>query len=182
MDYEEKTVKSEKIYDGRVISLRVDTVELPNKKYSRREVVEHGSSVVILPISDEGTVFLVEQFRKPVEKMMLELPAGLVEANEDPKEAAERELTEEIQKKAGKMDFIYDFYTSPGFTNEKISLYLARDLEDVEGKSDDDEFLNIVEISIEEFLSMFRNFQLEDSKTVLGAMFLEKYLGENEDD
>ena len=82
MDYEEKTMKSEKIYEGKIVNLKIDTVELPDKKYSKREIVEHPGSVGIIPITEDGSMILVKQFRKPVEKSLLEIPAGKIEINE----------------------------------------------------------------------------------------------------
>ena len=125
MGFEEKTMKSERIYEGKIVNLRVDTVELPDKKYSKREIVEHPGAVGIVPITEDGKIILVKQFRKAVEKPLLEIPAGKIEINEEPKETALRELFEETGYYSNNMEYIIEFYTSPGFSNEKIYLFLA---------------------------------------------------------
>ena len=91
MIYEEKTVKSDIIYEGRILNLRVDTVELPNRKYSKREIVEHGKAVALIPVKEDKIIF-VRQHRIAVDRVLLELPAGLVEANQEPRETALREM------------------------------------------------------------------------------------------
>src|SRR5690554_6437355 len=120
MMFEEKTMKSDKLYEGKMLNLRVDTVELPDKKYSKREIVEHPGGVAVIPIVDNDSLILVKQYRKAVEKFLLEIPAGKVEINEEPRVTAIRELKEETGYSTDKMEYLMEFYTSPGFTNEKI--------------------------------------------------------------
>src|SRR5699024_2850455 len=132
MNFEEKTMKSEKIYEGKIVNLRIDTVELPDKKYSKREIVEHPGAVGIIPLDDENSIILVKQFRKAVEKFLLEIPAGKLEVNEEPRETATRELKEETGIDSNKMEYLLEFHTSPGFSNEKVHLFLATEL--IEGK------------------------------------------------
>lgn len=119
----EKTMKTEILYEGKILTLRVDTVELPDMKYSKREIIEHSPSVVIIPMIDDENVFVIKQYRKAVDKVLYEFPAGLLESGEDPKEAALRELQEEIKYTADKIEFLFDMYSSPGFTNEKVSVF-----------------------------------------------------------
>src|SRR5690606_4980625 len=116
MSFEEKTMKTEKIYEGKMLNLRIDTVELPDKKYSKREIVEHPGAVAIVPITEEGEVILVKQYRKAVEKELLEIPAGKLEIGEEPRETAIRELKEETGFSSAKIEYITEFYTSAGFT------------------------------------------------------------------
>src|SRR5690554_4052188 len=116
MVFEEKTMKSDKLYEGKLLNLRVDTVELPDKKYSKREVVEHPGGVGIVPITEDNCIILVKQYRKAIEKFLLEIPAGKLELNEEPRETALRELKEETGYEANKLEYLLDFYTSPGFT------------------------------------------------------------------
>ncbi|NLW40225.1 MAG: NUDIX hydrolase [Tissierellia bacterium] len=176
MTCEEKTMKSERIYEGKIVNLRIDTVELPDKKYSKREIVEHPGAVGIIPITEDGSIILVEQYRKPVEKKLIEIPAGKIEINEEPKETAIRELIEETGYKAGKMEYILEFYTSPGFTNEKIYLFLATELEYVEENPGEDEYIQVKKIPIEKLVDMIDKGEIIDSKTIISIYFAMKYL------
>ena len=176
MNYEEKTMKSERVYEGKIVNLRVDTVELPGKKYSKREIVEHPGAVGIIPIKEDGSLILVKQYRKPVEKMLLEIPAGKIEINEEPKETAIRELIEETGLKANKMEYILEFYTSPGFTNEKVYLFLATDLEFVKQDPDENEYIQVKEIPIHKLIDMVNKGEITDSKTIISIFFAKKYL------
>ena len=92
MVFEEKTMKSDKLYEGKLLNLRVDTVEIPDKKYSKREIVEHPGGVAVIPVTDDNSIILVRQYRKAVERFLLEVPAGKLELNEEPRETAVREL------------------------------------------------------------------------------------------
>ncbi len=176
---EEKTIKSEMIYEGRILNLRVDTVELENRKYSKREIVEHANAVAIIPLKDDKIIF-VRQFRKAVNKDLLELPAGLIESNELPKEAASRELQEEIEYDAKEMEYLFDSYSSPGFTDEKMSYFLAKDLFPSKRENDEDEFLKIEEYSLNEALKMIEEGKIEDSKTIVGLLYLNMRKGNND--
>lgn len=173
MYYEEKTMKSERIYEGRILNLRVDTVELPNRKYSRREIIEHAGAVVIIPVTEDDEVIMVKQFRKPIDKVILEFPAGIIDKGEQPIEAAQRELGEEVQQNAEELEFLFDSYSSPGFTDENISYFLATGLTPFDGKADEDEFLEVVRIKIPDLIEMLHNFELNDSKVITGALYLE---------
>lgn len=176
MLFEEKTMKSDKVYEGKIVNLRIDTVELPDKKYSKREIVEHPGAVGLIPITEDNCVVLVKQFRKPVEKFLLEIPAGKLELNEEPRETAIRELKEETGFEAGKIEYLLEFYTSPGFSNEKIHLFLATDLTEGEATPDSGEFVEKVKISIEDLLKMVDRGEIVDSKTIIGINLADKYI------
>ena len=176
MLFEEKTMKSDKVYEGKIVNLRIDTVELPDKKYSKREIVEHPGAVGLIPITEDNCVILVKQFRKPVEKFLLEIPAGKLELNEEPRETAIRELREETGFEAGKIEYLLEFYTSPGFSNEKIHLFLATDLIEGEATPDSGEFVEKVKISIEDLLKMVDRGEIVDSKTIIGINLADKYI------
>ncbi|MEJ8751059.1 NUDIX hydrolase [Lagierella sp. ICN-221743] len=167
----EQTIKSEMIYEGRILNLRVDTVELKNRKYSKREIVEHSNAVTIIALKGDKIVF-VRQYRKAVDKELLELPAGLIESNELPKEAAQRELQEEIKYDAKNFEYLFDSYSSPGFTDEKMSYFLATDLFSSPLQEDEGEDLNIEEYTLEEALNMIEEGKIEDSKTIIGLLYL----------
>lgn len=179
MDFEEKTMKSERIYEGKILNLRIDTVELPDKKYSKREIVEHPGAVAIAALTDDDCLILVKQYRKSVEKPLLEIPAGKIEINEEPKETGLRELIEETGYKANNMEYLFEFYTSPGFSNEKVYLFLATDLEEGESHPEDDENIEIKKIKVKELMDMVIRGEINDSKTIIAIFYAEKYLNKN---
>lgn len=170
MTFEEKTMKCERIYEGRIINVRVDTVELPNKRYSKREIVEHPGAVGIIPITSEGKIILIKQFRKPVEEVLLEIPAGKIEPNEEPELCARRELEEETGFTTKNLEKLLEIYTAPGFTNELIHIYLAKDLQEGMVNLDEDENIEIVQVSLEEALEKISTGEIKDAKTIVGIM------------
>lgn len=167
----EKTLKSEKIYSGRVVHIRKDEVTLPNGTVSTREIVEHPEAVVILAQNNSGQLIMVKQFRKAVEAVLLELPAGTIEPQEDNLSCARRELEEETGYQAKKWEKIFEFYSSPGFCDEKLSLYLARDLVKTASNTDHDEFIEIVELNKEKIRSLVKRNEIRDAKTLLGLLW-----------
>jgi ADP-ribose pyrophosphatase len=173
--FEEKTVSTEQIFKGKIISVQVDEVELPNGKLSKREIVRHPGAVGLIALTDDNKIVMVEQFRKPLERSLLEIPAGKLEPGENPDVTAERELEEETGYRAGNMEYISSFYTSPGFANEIIHLYLATELEKVENpaEADDDEFVELVELSLEESLVCIENDRIYDAKTIFAIQYLQ---------
>lgn len=176
MMFEEKTMKSDKLYEGKILNLRVDTVELPDKKYSKREIVEHPGSVAVIPITEDDSIVLVKQYRKAVEKFLLEIPAGKLEINEEPRVTAIRELREETGYSTEKMEYLMEFYSSPGFTNEKIYLFLATDLVKGELDHDTDEYITVEKYNIDILKKMIERGEIIDSKTIIGIMLAKKYL------
>lgn len=169
MIFEEKTMKSDKIYDGKILNLRIDTVELPDKKYSKREIIEHPGGVGILAIDKEGSIILVNQYRKALEDFSLEIPAGKLEINEEPRETAIRELREETGFESSNLSYIMEFFPSPGYTNEKIYLFLAEDLYEVESEPDQGEFLEKSTVSINQLIKKINKGDILDSKTIIAA-------------
>ena len=143
MNLTEKKLSSEKIFDGRILHIRRDTVELPDGAQSTREVVDHPGGVCVLALDDEGRVLLVRQFRYPYEKVLTEIPAGKLEYGEDPEKAALRELREETGAVPGKFRSLGELYPSPGYCGEIIRLYLAQELTFGETALDEDEFLDV---------------------------------------
>lgn len=166
----EITLKSEKIFEGKILKLRIDTVELPNKKYKKREIVEHNGAVAILAITNKNEIILVKQFRKAAEDFLLELPAGKIENNEKSIECAKRELKEETGFEAEKLEKICEFYTSPGFCTEKIHLYKATDLIETGIEPDEDEFIELLFVSLTEAKEMIKTGKIIDSKTIIGIL------------
>lgn len=169
----EKTIKSQLLYEGRIIDVRLDTVELPNGKQSTREIVNHPGAVAIIPINDNGELLLVRQFRKALEKEIYEIPAGKLEKGENPDACALRELEEETGFKTDVLEKVASFYTSPGFADELIHIYYTNSL--IEGKEqlDEDEFLDLVPVSLDEAKSMVTDGRIHDAKTVYAVQYLE---------
>ncbi|MCC0632019.1 MULTISPECIES: NUDIX hydrolase [Clostridioides] len=172
MVLEEKTISSDRVYTGKVITLKVDTVEIPGQGYQKRELVEVGGAVGIVAITDDNKVVLVKQFRKPIEKPIFEIPAGKLEKNESPKECAERELKEETGYSAKNIKLIHKFFTSAGFSNEIMFVYLATGLTPGENNLDADEFLDVYEVELEEAYNMVLKNDVEDAKTSIGLLLV----------
>jgi len=167
----EKTINSKMIFEGNIINLRVDEVELPNGNLSKREIVEHSGGVAVVACKD-SKVIMVEQFRKPGEEILLELPAGKLEKDEDKKGCAYRELEEETGYRATSLEWLCSFYTSPGFTDEIIEIYLAKELIKYEQNPDDDEFVRVKELEIAEVARMLAEGEFRDAKTIIGLQYL----------
>lgn len=167
----EKTLKSDMIYEGKILNLRVDTIELNNKMYVKREIVEHNNAVAIIALDKDLNMFFVRQYRKAVEEALLEIPAGIIENNEEPKEAAMRETMEEIGLKPLNLEFLFDRYSSPGFSNESINFFLATDFVEEKLESDEDEILAVEKYSIKEAVKMIERFEISDLKTIIGVYY-----------
>lgn len=166
----EKTISTKSIYQGKIINVRVDDVELENGTLSKREVVEHPGAVAVLAITKDGDAFFVRQFRKPVEKELLEIPAGKLDPNETPTACAARELTEETGMAAGSLREIAFFYSSPGFASEKLHVFLATELYPNYVARPEDEILQVEKIPFHEALAMARNGRIEDGKTLIALL------------
>ena len=176
MAFFEKTVKSDIKYVGRIVTIRDDTVELQNGNLSHREVVEHNGGVGIVAVDDDGFVYLVRQYRYPMERELLEVPAGKLEQGEDPFECAVRELSEETGFTAGKMSYLGKLYPSPGHCRETLYLYLAQDLTGGARHLDPDEFLDVERYPFDEALRMVTDGTICDAKTSLGLLLAEKVI------
>ena len=170
MDLTEKTLSSEKIYDGAIIHVRRDRVLLPNGHTSTREIVEHPGGVGILALEADGTVWCVRQYRYPFSRTLLEVPAGKLEPGEAPELAAARELSEETGLTAGRLQYLGANYTSPGYSEEVLHIYLARDLHRGAAHLDPGEFLNVERHPLEELVQMALNGELCDGKTTVALL------------
>ena len=179
MELFEKTLTSKLVYDGGLLKVYRDDVELVNGKTAWREVIRHPGAVVMVPIDNEGNVHLVRQFRYPYGKPVLEVPAGKLEYGEEPFPAARRELSEEIGAEAAKWTELGEMLPTPGFCDELQHVYLAEDLTFGDTHPDEDEFLDHVVIPFEEAVAMAVDGRLEDSKTV--AAILRAYLKRKKD-
>ncbi|MFD3447872.1 NUDIX hydrolase [Microbacteriaceae bacterium 4G12] len=173
--FEERTVATEPIFEGRVIKVRVDEVVLPNGAMSKREIVKHPGAVAVVAITDEGKLILVEQYRKAMEKPLVEIPAGKLEPGEAPQTTAVRELEEETGYVCDKIELISSFYTAPGFSDEIVYLYEATGLHIKEDKADldEDEFVELMEITLEEALEFVKEQRIHDAKTIMAIQYLQ---------
>ena len=166
MDLMEKTLSSEKIFDGRIIHVHRDTIRLPDGGEATREVVDHPGGVCILALDDENRALLVSQFRYPYGKVLREVPAGKLEYGEDPTKAAIRELKEETGAVAGDFRSLGELYPSPGYCGEIIRMYLARDLTFGETHLDEDEFLDLERVPFDELVEQVLSGEIKDAKTI----------------
>ncbi|TCS84072.1 NUDIX hydrolase [Tepidibacillus fermentans] len=172
----EKTVSSQQIFDGKIIKVFVDTVELPNGKHATREIVRHPGAVGILAVTKENRVLMVKQYRKPMNQFLYEIPAGKLEPGEDPKLCAIRELKEETGYVATNMTPFSKFYTSPGFADEFIHLFYAEGIEAGEATPDEDEFVELVELTLDESIEMIEKGKIVDAKTIISIYYLQMML------
>ena len=175
MDFEEKTLNSKYVYRGKVLDVKRDEVLVANGNKSVREVVEHPGGVVILAVKD-GYVLTVKQFRYPLKTTSVEFPAGRLERNEDPDLAAKRELLEETGYVADNWTKLGYIYTTPGFCEEKLYLYLAQDLKFNEPNPDEDEIIESGKFSIQDFYNMIQKGEINDSKTICAFFRGRKYI------
>jgi ADP-ribose pyrophosphatase len=174
----ETWIKSEQKYRGNIISLRVGDVRLDDGNIAKREVVEHSGGVAIVPVRAD-TVVLIKQFRISIEREISELPAGRLEDQESPTECASRELEEELGYYAGELVPIASYYSSVGFTNERMHIFLGLDLQETEKKPEWDEQIQPIEIPIRDIEAKLLNGEFEDSKTIIGLYGLLSYIKEN---
>ncbi|MEL7632398.1 MULTISPECIES: NUDIX hydrolase [Sporomusa] len=167
IDLYEKPVSSNRLFEGKIINLRQDEVILPNGRTATREVVEHPGAVAVVPITKTGQVVLVRQFRHPVGRIILEVPAGKLDRNEKPEDCALRELAEETGFVANKLRKLTSMYTTPGFSNEVIHLYLAEDLVESDQRPDEDEFIKTEQYSPEQIRQMIKSGEICDAKSLV---------------
>ena len=170
----EKTLSSQTIYEGRAVKLRVDTVQKPGGRQTTREIVEHADCVAIIAVDAEDNVLLVKQFRKPVEKELLEIPAGGIDAGEDAEAAVVREMREETGFWPQKVERLGGFYSAPGYGTEYLYLYLATDLTPSQLHAEDTEEIEVVPVPLKQIPDLINSGKIVDSKSIAGLfMYLE---------
>ena len=167
---------SEKIFSGKLIDLYFDHIELPNGKLSTREWIKHPGAVCVIPILPNGNLCLIRQYRYGPRAEFIEIPAGKLDAGEDPLVCAKRELEEEIGYSAGKLTLLTNIHPAIGFSNEKMWMYLAEDLILSKQNLDQDEFLELYPLSVNEAIDLISQGKITDVKTVIGILWLEKFL------
>ena len=166
----EKTLSSEQVYDGRALKLRVDTVEKPSGKTTTREIIEHSDCVAVVPLDTKDNVLMVRQFRKPVERNLLEIPAGGVEPGEQPIACVRRELQEEIGYLPNKIDKLGGFYAAPGYCTEYLHLYLATQLVSSQLEADDTEDIEVIRVPLSKIPDLINAGEICDAKSIAGLL------------
>ena len=167
---EKKTLSSRLIYEGRAIKLRVDTIKMPDGRETTREIVEHSDCVAVVVIDADDNVLLVEQFREPVEKVLLEIPAGGIDPGEDPVATVCRELREETGYLPRKVERLGGFYSAPGYSSEYLYLYLATDLTSSPLHAEDTENIRLVRVPIAQITGLITSGSICDAKSIAGLL------------
>lgn len=175
--YEEK-ISSRRIFNGKILGLSFDKVRLPNGKTASREKIIHPGAVAVVAVTDENEVLLVRQYRYPVDDITIEIPAGKLERDELPKSCAKRELAEEVGAVDGKLRLLSSFYTTPGFCNEVLHLFIATGFKILNNSLDEDEFLDIIKIKMETALLWIKEGKIKDSKTIIGILMARDLLSD----
>jgi ADP-ribose pyrophosphatase len=170
----EKTLSSQLVYSGRILKLRVDTVTLASGRVTKREIVEHDDCVAIVAIDADDNILLVRQFRKPAEKELLEIPAGGIEAGEEPEAAVRRELREETGYLPRSVARIGGFYSSPGYCTEYLDLFLARDLVHQPLVAEDTESITVVPVPVSQITGKISSGAIGDAKSIAGLLIFLK--------
>lgn len=176
-DLREIPFSSETLYDGKILHVEKWQVTCPNGRTAQREIVVHKGAAAVVPVYEDGTTLLVRQHRLAVDRVTLEIPAGKLDsAGEDPLSCAVRELREETGLSAGRMTLLTSLLTTPGFCTEKIAVYLAQDLSQGETHPDEDEFLGLVRMPLEEAVALVMRGEIRDGKTICGLLMAKERL------
>jgi ADP-ribose pyrophosphatase len=170
MEFYETTLSSKQMFSGNLLKLRVDEVLLPNGRKSTREIVEHPGAVAVVAITENDEVLMVRQYRKAIERELLEIPAGKLEEGESREVCVERELMEETGYFPNELTYLTSFYTSPGFSNEILHLFIAKNLIKKSRDADFDEYLQAEKVPFEEAINKIRTGEIVDSKTITGLL------------
>lgn len=173
----ENVLESRMIYRGRVVSLRVDQVQLPDGKTAEREVVEHRGAVAIVPLFNSETVLLIRQYRQAVGEVLLEIPAGTLEPGELPDDCALRELQEETGYRAGRLKRLFSQYLAPGYSQEVLHVYLAEELEQATQQTEEDEMVELVPLPLNAVPALIEQGEIKDAKTIAGLLMTLRRLG-----
>jgi len=171
---EEKILSSHTVFEGRAVNLRIDTVKTADGRESTREIVEHSDCIAVIPIDENDNVLLVRQYRKAIEKELLEIPAGGIDAGENPEETVRREMQEETGYLPGKVERLGGFYSTPGYCTEYLHLYLATELTPSRLHAEDTAGISLVRVPVSEIPTLFASGKIEDAKSIAGLhMYLE---------
>lgn len=168
-------LSSEQLFQGLVFQVERDRLREPDGLEIVREVVRHNGGAGALPVLDDGRIALVRQYRHPARRELLEIPAGKLEIGESPAECAARELEQETGWRAGRLEKLCEFYTTPGFCEEKLYVYLATKLQPAAQQLDEDEVVEVVYLPLTEALDLAARGEIEDSKTLLALLWAERW-------
>ncbi|MBE6099533.1 MAG: NUDIX hydrolase [Anaerovibrio sp.] len=176
-DLIETKLESENIFDGNLLHIKKDKVKLPNGGEAYREWVKHPGAAAVIPLTDQGEIILVRQYRYPIDEVTLEIPAGKLDiAGEDPLECAKRELSEETGYTAQEYKFLSKLATSVGFSDEVIYIYAAKGLKAGTQHTDEDEFINVVKVPLAEAVEMVLDGRINDGKSVTAILMLDRMM------
>ncbi len=176
MELREETIESNEVFSGRLVKLRVDRVRLPNGRESTREVVVHRGAVAAVPLIDHDRIVLVRQFRQAAGETLLEIPAGTIDPGEDPGACVVRELEEEIGYHANRVTTMFRSYLAPGYSSEMLHTFLAEDLVKAKAQADADEFIEVVEVSMDEAVGKILSGEIKDAKSICGILMAQRVL------
>lgn len=176
--FEETTISTTSIFNGKVINLQIDEVTLPNGETSTREIVKHPGAVAIIALTDQDEILMVEQYRKPLEKSIVEIPAGKLEPGEQPMATAKRELEEETGYTTEALELVTSFFTSPGFSDELMYLYFTNSITPLKEQKalDDDEFVELRKLSLTEAQMLVETQDIHDAKTIFALAYIKERL------
>ena len=172
----ERVTASKRVYEGRIMNVRLDTVEMADGRVAEREVVEHAAVVAIVPVDADGSVILVRQYRLPAQDVLLEVPAGGVDKGEFVDEAAQRELREETGYRAAILERLGGFYVSPGYVTEFIHVFLAMDLTEDALDGDVDEEIEVAQMPLTEAVRLIETGEIKDGKSIIGLLLAARAL------
>jgi len=170
MELREQTIESNEVFSGRLVKLRVDKVRLPDGRETTREVVVHRGAVAVVPVTDDGKVILVRQYRQAAGEVLMEIPAGTLEPGEDPADCARREVQEEVGYRSDDLSLLFRSYLAPGYSTEMLHTFVARKLTRVGADRDADEFIEVVEAPIDDALRFIETGSIKDAKTICGIL------------
>lgn len=170
----ESVTASDRVYEGRILNVRIDTIQMADGRSARREIVEHAAVVAIVPVDSQGNVVLVRQYRLPAKEVLLEIPAGGVDDGEDIEAAAQREMQEEIGHRAGTLRSLAGFFVSPGYVTEVIHAFLATDLVEAPIDADEDEQIEVVRMPFADALRLVEDGGIKDAKSIIGLTLAAK--------
>ena len=169
-------IKSENLLQGRTFKVRRDTLKTPDGRETKLEIIEHGGSVVLVPVDAGGNILFVRQYRPAAGLDLLELPAGTREGEEPYEDCAAREIREETGMEAGRLQKVGEFYLAPGYSSEFMAVFLATDLVHNPLDPDEDEFLKVEKVPVSEVTAMFERGEVPDSKSLAAWLLAKPYL------
>jgi ADP-ribose pyrophosphatase len=170
----EETLSRKVVFQGRAVSLRVDTVRTPSGREATREIIEHADCIAVIALDGDENVLLVKQFRKPIERELLEIPAGGIDEGESPEDAVRREMREETGYLPQTVERLGGFYSAPGYATEYLYLYLATDLTPSQLFAEDTEGISVVRVSLDQIPELISSGEICDAKSIAGLLaFLE---------